>query len=310
MANEWLRLWHDTPNDPKFKTIARISKQPISLVLAVFMHLLVDASKNVTRGVTSVTNEDLASALDVTDEQIEVIRTTMQGRVMFGNALTGWDSRQIKKEDAGDTETGIKSPAERQRDKREREKQAVEEALKDALDKECHELSRNVTLDTDKEEDKDKDKELKTTPITDTVILDEKPVGVVISPVVALAIAFRKAGVTVQPHNPKLIELAKQGVTPETVTAACADGLAAQPGAGFGYVLAIITRWSKEASEMQVSGAIRPNARASPGYKTPNEKAKEWADQLTGKTKNEQRIPNFKDLNTIDGSVTDFARID
>lgn len=271
MANEWLRLWHDTPNDPKFKTIARVSNQPISLVLAVFMHLLVDASRNVTRGVTSVTSEDLASALDVTEEQIDAIRAAMNGRVLSGNTLTGWDSRQVKKEDAGHTEVGVKSPAERQREKREREKQAVEEALKDAIEQECHALSRNVTLDTDKDKeedkDKDKDKELKTTPTTVTAILEDKPGGVVISPVVALAIAFRKAGVTVQPHNPKLIELAKQGVSPETVTAACADGLAAQPDASFGYVLAIIVRWSKEAAGLKVSGALPPKARGSPPKK-------------------------------------------
>ncbi|ENW8560590.1 hypothetical protein ACR6SH_005434, partial [Escherichia coli] len=25
MANAWLRLWHDMPNDPKWRTIARVS---------------------------------------------------------------------------------------------------------------------------------------------------------------------------------------------------------------------------------------------------------------------------------------------
>ncbi|ENT9428360.1 hypothetical protein QSD88_RS19685, partial [Escherichia coli] len=24
MANAWLRLWHDMPNDPKWRTIARV----------------------------------------------------------------------------------------------------------------------------------------------------------------------------------------------------------------------------------------------------------------------------------------------
>lgn len=48
-------------------------------------------------------------------------------------------------------------------------------------------------------------------------------------------------------------------------------------------------------------------ARASPMHQTPNEKAKAWADQVTGKIKNDQRTPNFKDINTIDGSVTDIA---
>ncbi|EEV0545208.1 phage replisome organizer, partial [Escherichia coli] len=50
MANAWLRLWHDMPNDPKWRTIARVSGQPIATVMAVYIHLLVSASRNVTRG--------------------------------------------------------------------------------------------------------------------------------------------------------------------------------------------------------------------------------------------------------------------
>ena len=94
MANEWLRLWHDMPNDPKWRTIARISGQPLALVQAVFLHLMVDASRNVTRGHVSVTHEDLASALDVTHTEIEAIFDAMQGRVIDGDVLTGWDRRQ------------------------------------------------------------------------------------------------------------------------------------------------------------------------------------------------------------------------
>ncbi|EEY1988416.1 phage replisome organizer, partial [Escherichia coli] len=40
MANAWLRLWHDMPNDPKWRTIARVSGQPIATVMAVYIHLL------------------------------------------------------------------------------------------------------------------------------------------------------------------------------------------------------------------------------------------------------------------------------
>ena len=75
MANSWLRLWHDMPNDPKWRTISRISKQPVAMVQAVFIHLLVSASRNVTRGHVDVTEEDLASSLDVTEEEIIPIRT-------------------------------------------------------------------------------------------------------------------------------------------------------------------------------------------------------------------------------------------
>ena len=82
MANEWLRLWHDMPNDPKWRTIARASGMPISLVQSTYVHMLVDASRNVTRGHVSVTTEDLASALDAKIEEIESIFAAMQGLVL------------------------------------------------------------------------------------------------------------------------------------------------------------------------------------------------------------------------------------
>jgi len=96
---DWLRLWHDMPNDPKWRTIARQAKQPIALVQALYLHLLVDASTNETRGNADVTVEDLASALDVDDEQIEAILSAMQGRVLEGRWMTGWEKRQPKRND-------------------------------------------------------------------------------------------------------------------------------------------------------------------------------------------------------------------
>ena len=148
MANPWFRVWTDMINDPKWRTIARISGQPISLVMSVYLHLMVDASRNVTRGHVDVTVEDMASAIDVTDEQVEQIYSAMQGRVMDGNKLTGWEKRQPKREDSGDGESGAKSAAERKREQRERERLAQIELEK----QQCHEVSRNVTLDKDKEE--------------------------------------------------------------------------------------------------------------------------------------------------------------
>jgi len=96
---DWLRLWHDMPNDPKWRTIARQSGQAISLVQAVYIHLLVDASKNETRGNADVTIEDLASALDADEDQIGSILEAMQGRVLDGRSITGWKKRQTKRND-------------------------------------------------------------------------------------------------------------------------------------------------------------------------------------------------------------------
>ncbi|CUJ80710.1 hypothetical protein [Achromobacter sp. 2789STDY5608628] len=151
MANEWFRLWHDMPNDPKWRTIARASGQPIALVLSVALHVMTDASRNVTRGHVDVTAEDVASALDVTEADVQAILDAMQGRVLDGERLTGWEKRQPKKEDVGNPETRAKSAAERKRDQRERERQAAAEDVS----RTSHDESRGVT--TDKEEDKDKE---------------------------------------------------------------------------------------------------------------------------------------------------------
>ena len=98
----WCRLWHDLPNDPKFRTIARVSQQSTANVISVFIHLMVDASANATeRGRTQPNAEDLASALDLRTEQVETILAAMEGRVLLSGRLTGWEKRQPKREDGG-----------------------------------------------------------------------------------------------------------------------------------------------------------------------------------------------------------------
>lgn len=153
MANEWFRLWHDMPTDPKWRTIARASGQPVSVVIAVSMHYMVSASRNVTRGHVNVTTEDVASALDVTDDVVDGIYKAMQGRFLDGNRIISWEKRQPKKEDAGSVGSRAKSAAERKRDQRERERQSAESEVS----RESHDESREVTTDKDKEEEKDKE---------------------------------------------------------------------------------------------------------------------------------------------------------
>jgi hypothetical protein len=148
MANDWLRLWHDMPTDPKFRVVAKASNQPLHLVIALYVALLVDASKNnMSRGVTKCHDEDLAVTLDCDMSQIAEIRAAMQGRLLDGNRLTGWEARQPKREDQGNPETGAKSAAERKAMQRERAKQQHDNSTNTG----SHDESRKVTLDTDKE---------------------------------------------------------------------------------------------------------------------------------------------------------------
>ena len=113
--NGWLRLWHDMPTDPKWRTIARVSGQSISTVQAIYLQILVNASENSSvtqcdagvtqcdmtkRGVTfGLCAEDIASCLDLETEDVECVFAAMQGRVMDGDRVKGWEKRQPIRED-------------------------------------------------------------------------------------------------------------------------------------------------------------------------------------------------------------------
>ena len=145
MANAWLRLWHDMPNDPKWRTIARVSGQPIATVMAVYIHLLVSASRNVTRGHIDVTTEDLASALDVTEEVIDSILQTMQGRVLDGDLITGWEKRQVLKEDNGNISLLQSARGRSERGKESGNKMAIVTARHE-MSRTCHDESRQIKI--------------------------------------------------------------------------------------------------------------------------------------------------------------------
>jgi hypothetical protein len=98
MANQWLRLWHETPTDPKFRTIAKASKQPICAVISIYIFMLVDASQLQPRGIVRCKTEDIASAFDLEIEQVQVIKDAMQGRLLNGDYIIDWKKRQPNRE--------------------------------------------------------------------------------------------------------------------------------------------------------------------------------------------------------------------
>ncbi|MFZ5666940.1 MAG: hypothetical protein ACOY7L_17140 [Pseudomonadota bacterium] len=100
---DWVRLWHDMPTDPKWRAIARRSGQPLPCVIALFNLLMVNASANAENRGTLFNwdSEDAAAALDMETEHVEAIIDAMQGKVLDGDRLTGWEKRQPKREDSG-----------------------------------------------------------------------------------------------------------------------------------------------------------------------------------------------------------------
>ncbi|MGS4661364.1 hypothetical protein [Citrobacter farmeri] len=175
MANSWLRLWHDMPNDPKWRTIARKSSQRISDVIAVYLHVLVNASESgettcnagETQGnkeelqsnkpergkVKDLCADDIASALDLETEQVEQILSAMQGKVLDGDYVTGWDKRQPLREDSSTAR--VKAFRERKR-----QEKKLAEAGRNGNETTCNagETQGNAP---DKDSDTDPEEELK-----------------------------------------------------------------------------------------------------------------------------------------------------
>lgn len=100
---QWLRWWHGTATDPKWRTVSRRAGQPIPNVLAVWCLLLESASENATeRGRTHEwSNEVAGDALGIEPATVGAIVDAMQGLVLDGDKLAGWEKRQPKREDGG-----------------------------------------------------------------------------------------------------------------------------------------------------------------------------------------------------------------
>lgn len=97
---DWCRLWHELPTDPKWRVIAKKTGEPVASIIAVYVYLLVNASCNaMKRGEThGIVSEDIAAALDIAETAVRQILEAMQGKVLAGEKLTGWEKRQPKRE--------------------------------------------------------------------------------------------------------------------------------------------------------------------------------------------------------------------
>lgn len=101
---KWLRLYNDTITDPKWRVVAAESGQPLTAVLAVWMSMLINASDADERGTLQGWDDRFAgAALDLRGDAVRDIREAMQGIVLDGLRLTGWDKRQRQgSDDAAD----------------------------------------------------------------------------------------------------------------------------------------------------------------------------------------------------------------
>lgn len=152
MKADWCRLWHDLPTDPKWRTIAKRANCSISEVIAVFSFALVNASSSEQRGsLQGWSDEDVASALDIETETVTSIREAMQGRVLDGDHLTGWERRQPKREDEGAAERKRRSRA---------KPQEISRSEQDDVTL-SHDVSRTVTANHARGEERREEKKEK-----------------------------------------------------------------------------------------------------------------------------------------------------
>ena len=122
--SHWVRLWDDMPNDPKWRVTARHAQCPVSQVLAVFNHMLINASASDVPGTLSNWNDEVvAIAIDAQTEDVTAIRRAMNGLVLDGERLRGWEKRQPKREDSSSSRTA--EWRERKRSERDATKRTV-----------------------------------------------------------------------------------------------------------------------------------------------------------------------------------------
>ncbi|VXC59964.1 conserved hypothetical protein [Burkholderia sp. 8Y] len=125
---DWFRWWHGTVTDPKFKWVARRSKQTVANVVSVWACLLECASTathcnaDATRGnVAAFDCNDIDVLLELNDGTVQQIYDAMvEKKLIVDGRLASWDGRQPKREDSGNPTTGALSSTERSRLRRER----------------------------------------------------------------------------------------------------------------------------------------------------------------------------------------------
>jgi hypothetical protein len=85
-------------------------------------------------------------------------------------------------------------------------------------------------------------------------------------PAALISKAMRAHGIMANPGDPRLATLATQGVSAETVDAACVEAKAAKPNERInpGYVIAILERWAVAALKVKANGAVAPGGRGGP----------------------------------------------
>ena len=166
---EWFRAYHGISSDAKWRLVARMSKQPVAVVLAVWVSLLDHASQADDRGsIAGVDCELLDVTLDLEDGVAKGVVTAMEAKgLVAGGRITAWEKRQVRREESDNPQA--KTAAQRKREQRARDKAKQSAASQDETQDsvnvtQSHAESRNDTNchapDTDTDTDTERDSDL------------------------------------------------------------------------------------------------------------------------------------------------------
>lgn len=116
---EWLRWYAGTVTDPKWRVVAAESGQPVALVLAVWAVMLERASASAERGsIAGWSDRVVGAGLDLPASAVQSIRDAMQGLVLDGDHLTGWEKRNPKREREDSSTERVRRYREKKKDAR------------------------------------------------------------------------------------------------------------------------------------------------------------------------------------------------
>lgn len=96
-AMPWLRVYTEMPGDMKLRRVAKLARAPMATVLSVWVCMLCHAGGHAgdSRGTLAGWDDGtIATGLDLEDEQVTAIRAAMQGLLLDGEVLIGWERRQ------------------------------------------------------------------------------------------------------------------------------------------------------------------------------------------------------------------------
>lgn len=96
----WFRWHHGTANDVKLRRVAEAAQTSVANVIGIWAMMLESASENPERGTLGSWDvDDVAFVLGIPVTCVTCVTETMQGKLLDGQRLTGWNKRQPIRED-------------------------------------------------------------------------------------------------------------------------------------------------------------------------------------------------------------------